>query len=809
MKMKIKLILYIIGCLLVGVVSAILVITKISLPYIESEETKKIQSDIEKASLVLNSDMKVLERNLRDWTWWDETHNFAKGEAATYIDDNLGRVTIEQLNLVGMLFFDKNGNSIYSEYLNENDRNMVQNVIEQEEVIRDLFKEVDEKHTKSGITLINQKMFMVSSAGISTSDGSSPSNGYLIMVKEIDDEYISYLGKLLGASIQYHEGKDDESKVFAGISLVNITRNGKSVHYQGSTNDILNDYSIMIEADGNRVMYTNAVDTLKTVCVTLVIIFLIISFVTIILVEKREFSRISYITKFVQDVISKRDIKLRMVAQGKDEIASLANNINYMLEELESNTTMVEKNKEHLHLIMEATNDGYFDYNISNGMITINRAWLIYLGYHITNDTSLTMEQVLSGIVNDEREDFRKAMDECLHNDSEIFYREVRAYKAERGFIWVLVRGKVTECNKDGLPTQFVGSLSDITTRKEKERENIYLLQTDPVTNLKNRAFMENKIKEVADNKGTPYCVIMADVNGLKLMNDAFGHKEGDRLLNTVGEIIKICCSDTDVPVRWGGDEFLVLIQNNRQYANALVNKIRSELNQVHSFPIKISLAMGCSGLRDTDSEVEQVIHRAEEKMYRNKLLETRSFHNGVIASFSQTLFEKKIETPEKINRRRKLCQKMGELMNLSPEEVDELDLLSLLHDVGKISMSDHIIQGKEDLTLEEWKLRKEHVEYGYRIAKVIPEIAHIANSILCHHENFDGTGYPAGIEGEHIPLNSRIFSVISYYDNLIYGVNKKSMELEEVKQEIEKKAGKQFDPDVVHAFLKLLDTKF
>ena len=468
---------------------------------------------------------------------------------------------------------------------------------------------------------------------------------------------------------------------------------------------------------------------------------------------------------------------------------------------------MIENNRDNLHLILDATNDGYFDYNIVNGKIDISRTWLNYLGYSSTEKTTINMDKVLSGIVNSEKEEFSKAIDEYLLNNSEIFYKDIRAYKAERGYIWILVRGKIIEYDKEGKPVRFVGSLFDITRSKENELKNVYLLQTDPVTTLKNRAYMENKIREIDSLEIMNFCVIMADVNGLKLMNDAFGHKEGDRLLNTVGEIIRLCCSDTDIPVRWGGDEFLILIRNSRKYADLMMKKVKQELNQISSFPIKISLAMGCSAIKGADISIEQAICRAEEKMYRNKLLETRSFHNGVIASFEQTLYEKKIENLENISRRKKLCQKTGEMMNLSPEERDELELLNLLHDVGEISMPDYIITGKKELSDSEWTFREKHVEAGYRIAKAIPEIAHIANSILCHHENFDGSGYPSGIEEENIPLIARIFAVVNFYVSKTNEINTETSDLEEIRMELEHKSGKQFDPKVVEVFLRVIAT--
>ncbi len=804
MKMKTKIILYITGCFLIGIASALLIIAKISVPYLESEETNTIRQDVDKASALLHSEIAALERTQRDWTWWDDTYYFINGENKTYSDDNLGQETLAQLNLVGMLFLDKGGNVIYSKSLDENSEISVQKVIAQKEILEKLLRNVDEKNTNSGITIINQKLFIVSTAGISTSDGVTPANGYLIMVKELDDAYISYMEEILGANIQYRQGASNGSNMFEQISLGNIVRNEAYIQYEGILNDVINNNFIVLEVESKRNFYEDAVETRKILISALVIVFIVISTISIIAINKFVISRILYLTKFVQDVILRKDMSLRMNVKGKDEIASLESDINFMLAELDKNYIEIKMNDEHLHLIMEATNDGYFDYDLEKGSIYINSAWVHYLGYTDVKDTTISMERAVSGIIDEDQDDFNKAFDDYLQNGTDIFHKELRAYKAYRGYIWILIRGRVVEFDKAGNAVRFVGSLSDITNRKEAEQQKVYLLQTDPVTSLKNRTFLENEIKGIDDLKNI--CILMADVNGLKLINDAFGHKEGDRLLNTVGEIIKMCCSDKDIPVRWGGDEFLILIRNSRQYADDLLYQIKFELASIDSFPIKISVAMGCSACRETDATMEQAICRAEEKMYRNKLLESRSFHNGVIASFEQTLYEKHIEEPEQINRRKKLCQKMGEILKLSPEVMDELDLLNLLHDVGKIALPDNIILKNEGLTEEESRLKKKHAESGYRIAKAIPEIAHIADSILYHHENFDGTGYPTGIAGEQIPINARIIVVINTYESLMNGESEQfQADIELVKQEMERKSGTQFDPEIVSAFLKNL----
>jgi HD-GYP domain-containing protein (c-di-GMP phosphodiesterase class II) len=94
--------------------------------------------------------------------------------------------------------------------------------------------------------------------------------------------------------------------------------------------------------------------------------------------------------------------------------------------------------------------------------------------------------------------------------------------------------------------------------------------------------------------------------------------------------------------------------------------------------------------------------------------------------------------------------------------------MLSSLHDIGKISVSNAILTKKELLTEDEWRELKRHPEVGYRIAHSSPELIYIADYILCHHERWDGKGYPQGLKGDAIPLLSRIISVIDSYDAMI-----------------------------------------
>jgi len=196
--------------------------------------------------------------------------------------------------------------------------------------------------------------------------------------------------------------------------------------------------------------------------------------------------------------------------------------------------------------------------------------------------------------------------------------------------------------------------------------------------------------------------------------------------------------------------------------------------------------------------------------MYKNKLTESNSYRYLIIHSITKTLSEKDHETEEHSNRLKTFCNKLGKLLGLSELELNELEIFAALHDIGKIGVSENILNKKEKLTEEDWYKLKKHSEIGYRIVKSVPELINIADYILAHHERWDGTGYPQGLKGTSIPLLSRILTVVDAYDAMTNDrVYRKGMPKDEAINELLINAGKQFDPNIVEIFVhKILESE-
>ncbi len=378
----------------------------------------------------------------------------------------------------------------------------------------------------------------------------------------------------------------------------------------------------------------------------------------------------------------------------------------------------------------------------------------------------------------------------------------------EGSFVWLESLGEVIGGDKRN-KAQIVMNCRDITERRKTEEKIKYLSFHDSLTGLYNRVYFEDELKKLVYAKVLPLSIIIGDVNGLKLTNDVFGHYEGDRLLVKIADILTQACRKEDIVARWGGDEFAILLPNTDEAAVSKIVKYIHEKCSECSGPIKISIAIGTSTQEKYIEDIKNVIKEAEEKMYSHKLLESRSVRGHIIDSLENTLFETSNETREHADRMMEMGRRLGRELGLSEDKQNELDLLALLHDIGKIAINDSVLEKPSMLNEDEWEEMKKHPEVGFRIAESTKELYHISDYILTHHERWDGKGYPQGLKGEQIPKLSRVLAIIDAYDVMTHvRPYKKALSSSEAMEEIRKCAGSQFDPDIARVFINMLENE-
>ncbi len=360
--------------------------------------------------------------------------------------------------------------------------------------------------------------------------------------------------------------------------------------------------------------------------------------------------------------------------------------------------------------------------------------------------------------------------------------------------------------DEDGQTFGVVMVFRDVSTEKEQQQQILYLSYHDHLTGLYNRRFIEEEIIRLDISSYLPLAVIMGDVNGLKLTNDVFGHQAGDDLLKSMAEVLRESCRQDDIIARWGGDEFLILLSHTTaEQAQEIMQRITAGCPAKSVGNMSLNVSLGSAVKTSENQSLAQIIKEAEERMYHRKLLEGRSHRNTIINTLLGTLFEKSMETKEHAKRLDHYCNLVGRKFKLTPHELDNLTLFTMLHDIGKVAIKENILQKPGPLSPAEWEEMKKHSEIGYRIAQNSPELSIVAEYILCHHERWNGQGYPRGLKGEEIPLICRILAVADAFDAMTSDrVYRKSISEKEALEELKRNAGTQFDPTVTEVFCSL-----
>jgi diguanylate cyclase (GGDEF)-like protein len=357
----------------------------------------------------------------------------------------------------------------------------------------------------------------------------------------------------------------------------------------------------------------------------------------------------------------------------------------------------------------------------------------------------------------------------------------------------------------------------------------------DPLTGLYNHRHLHERLEqEIARAKRShrPLAVLMLDIDSLKLINDTYGHQVGDEALKLLASALQSSCRAEDIVGRCGGDEFLIILPESdaaeaerigeRVQVNLAARYLESEGKDA-CVPIRISMGVACY---PSDATVmHKLIDVADSALYRSKqrggsrittahgrveeLMPAGSSAFSAMQGLVSALIQKELSMRQHIGSVARYSVLAAAALGLSKKDQNILRRAGWVHDVGKIAVPDGVLRKPGPLNDEEWKLVRQHVDFGVTILRGIAHLADLVPAVAAHHEWFNGGGYPRGLKGRRIPKAARILSVADAYSAMTSDrPYRLAMSREEACAELRRGAGAQFDPQVVEAFVQVLETE-
>ncbi|MHB1390224.1 MAG: bifunctional diguanylate cyclase/phosphohydrolase [Thermoleophilia bacterium] len=394
---------------------------------------------------------------------------------------------------------------------------------------------------------------------------------------------------------------------------------------------------------------------------------------------------------------------------------------------------------------------------------------------------------------------------------------------------------------------EMLGAANEELTRQYEELQELQkqtreLADTDALTGMKNYGYFQREVKSEmarARRYGRNLSLAMLSVDHFQQINDRFGHQKGDQVLTQLGKLIMEEVRDADCSARYGGEKFaIVMPETFAQGAIAFCNRFQRKAMRVAAeadIPAEsFSLSIGISDFPDCASDIDSLLSAADSALlfagrqgenrvaYFCDLSETE-LRSGDIDRLNSRLegaglhtiraLAEAVDASDKYSTGEraalvKVASDMAERLGMDQEQADCLSLAACLHDIGKIGVPASVLQKTEKLSPAEMTLVQKHPEIGRRMLEEAKQIQNLVSAILYHHERWDGSGYPEGLQGEEIPLMARIVGILDTFRAMRCDrPYRRALSLPEAVAELRLGAGSQFDPGLVELFIELVSS--
>lgn len=783
--------------------------------YVLAQEEMQVQQSETNIASFFNERMTKYTGIVNDWAHWDDTYQYIAGQNPRFAAVNIVPDTFRNLDLSFMVLVGTDGKAIHQQYYSIEGGELADFPTGFLANLERRLSQAVLREDTYGVYQIGNRYYFIASSTVTNSDYTSNPNGYLVIGRQLDMGILYQIEQITGTAIaSIHQSTlplDLRPSGFlppTQVTMLDLTRNKRQDSILISLllpNPSQDGSAVELNLMMRRDLYAEGIRQLLLFAVFNTIGMLAVSVGLFILFGKYLSKPIQMLIRDVTSIDTERDVLARIPEQGNNEFTYLRKTINGMLEQIELAQDEVVSGKEKLQATLLSVGDGVISVDINGRIQFLNPVAEALTGWKLDEAMNQPMGDVFHIINEYTRQPVESPVKVVFGTNDIVELTNHTLLVSRDGTERPIEDTAAPIRDNHGQTIGCVLVFRDFSERKERQRRIEYLSYHDQLSGLFNRRFFEEELKRLDVGRNLPLSFIYSDVNGLKTINDAFGHLVGDQLIREVSVAMKTECRADDIIARTGGDEFIILLPNTDSHSvERLADRIRERVEQIKFMEIGTSIAFGWSTKLLADQNSWDVLKSAENMMYQKKILNAASKRNAVIRSILHALMVKSPRENAHSRRVSRICEDIGKAYNLRTDEVRELRTAGELHDIGKIAIDDVILDKTSRLSDGELAQIRQHPETGYRLLNTSNEFYNISEYVLAHHERWDGTGYPRGLSGETIPWKARIIAIADSYDAMTSDrPYHKAMSMEEAIAELKRGSGTQFDPDIAKVYVE------
>lgn len=747
---------------------------------------------------------------VNDWAHWDDTYNFLKGINPDYIQQNLSESTYDNLDMSFLVLVDLSGKIVYRQFYDISSRTFQMFPAGFDRALPELLEYASLNHDVSFLKKIGDHYYFFAASEVVDSVSVKPADGRLILGRILDQDALQTIETISGSTIvhitltQISAPSDDSNLLDKGVFTVQKLKEAIQIDLDIPDPYVPSD-AICFQMELPREIYLTSMKQLLNFTIINTLVATAIAIVLVVIWGKSITKPFLGLVREVSQIDTESGSYARVSQFKGKEVALLANSINHLLGRIESGQKELNDNRKKLEATLTSVGDGVFAVDVNLNIVFMNPVAQRLTGWSFEEVSGTPVENVFRIINEYTRETvpspivevFRRHVIVELANHTMLIAKDGTEIPIEDTAAPIIDEsGKITGC---------VLVFRDSSDRKERQKRIEYLSYHDQLTDLYNRRFFEEEMRRLDVERNLPLSIIYADVNGLKVINDAFGHECGDTLLVEVAEAMKVACRADDIIARIGGDEFVILLpKTDAAQAERIIERIKERIKTVSVNGMSASVSLGLETKTDSQQNTIEVMNRAEQSMYQEKIQDASGYRRVVIRQVFDALIHKIPLAKEHAMRVRKLCEMLGQALDMSPSDLAELCVAAELHDIGNVSLAANLLNKPSALNDKEWVQIKKHPETGYRLLGTCSEYYNIADIVLAHHERIDGTGYPMRLKGDEINSKSRVLAVAEAFDTMVHPQPYRAASSTNAAiAELVNNKGTQFDAAIVDVFIR------